>query len=74
MRAEPQVLSRDTLKFWATDGEATYEVIGFGMAHSKDSLTEAVAFDLVYTPRIDSWQGEDSVILEARDIFFRPRH
>ena len=71
IRGEPQVLSRDTLKFWVTDGHITYEAIGFGMASFKDSLTKADSFDLVYTPRIDDWHGRGSVLLEGKDIFFR---
>jgi single-stranded-DNA-specific exonuclease len=71
IKGEPQVLSRDTLKFWVTDGHITYEAIGFGMASFKDSLTKADSFDLVYTPRIDDWHGRGSVLLEGKDIFFR---
>ena len=71
IRGEPQVLSRDTLKFWITDGHITSEAIGFGMASFKDSLTKADSFDLVYTPRIDDWHGRGSVLLEGKDIFFR---
>lgn len=71
IRGEPQVLSRDTLKFWVTDGHITSEAIGFGMASFKDSLTKADSFDLVYTPRIDDWHGRESVLLEGKDIFFR---
>ncbi len=71
VRGEPQVLSRDTLKFWVTDGNITSQAIGFGMASFKDSITCADSFDFVYTPRIDNWQGEGSVLLEGKDIFFR---
>ena len=71
LRGDPQVLSRDTLKFWISDGAAVYQAIGFGMGSFRDSLTAADCFDLVYSPRIDSWNGQTSVILEARDIFFR---
>ena len=71
VRGEPQVLSRDTLKFWVTDGRITSAAIGFGMASFKDSITCADSFDLVYTPRIDDWQGRESVLLEGKDIFFR---
>ena len=71
VRGEPQVLSRDTLKFWVTDGRITSAAIGFGMASFKDSITCADSFDLVYTPRIDDWQGRESVLLESKDIFFR---
>jgi len=70
-KSEPQVLSRETLKFWVTDGMATYQAIGFGMGPLKDSLLEAESFDLVYTARIDSWAGETSVLLEIKDIFFK---
>ncbi|MFH1269882.1 MAG: single-stranded-DNA-specific exonuclease RecJ [Candidatus Omnitrophota bacterium] len=71
VKGEPQVLSRDTLKFWVTDGYTTFEAIGFGMASFKDSLMNANSFDLVYTPRIDDWQGRGSVLLEGKDIFFK---
>jgi len=71
LRGEPQILSRDTLKFWASDGNITYQTIGFGMGNFKESLKNADYFDLVYSPRIDNWRGEATVLLEARDIFFR---
>ena len=71
LRNQPQVLSRFTLKFWVSDGHNTYEAIGFGMSNLKDSLMSADCFDLVYTPQIDSWRGEEGIILEIKDIFFR---
>lgn len=71
LKGEPQILSRETLKFWVSDGDITYQAIGFGMSNFKESLKSADSFDLVYIPRIDSWQGETAVLLEARDIFFR---
>jgi hypothetical protein len=71
LRSQPQTLSRDTLKFWATNGASTHQVIGFGMASLRESLTSAKSFDMVFTPRIDNWQGDSSVILEAKDIFFK---
>jgi len=71
VRGEPQVLGRETLKFWVTDGHITSQAIGFGMASFKDSLTNADSFDLVYTPKIDDWRGAGSVLLESKDIFFR---
>jgi len=71
LKGEPQVLSRDTLKFWVTDGVITYPVIGFGMASFKQSLLSAVSLDLVYLLKIDTWQGDESIILEAKDIFFK---
>ena len=70
-KGEPQTLSRETLKFWVSDGNITYQAIGFGMSHLKMSLVNADCFDLVYTPRIDDWEGNTTVLLEIRDIFFK---
>ncbi len=71
LKGEPQVLSKYTLKFWVTDGKITYQAIGFGMSGFKDALLAAESFDLVYSPEIDNWQGDEKIILEIRDIFFR---
>ena len=71
LKGQVQSLSRETLKFWATDGAVTCQVIGFGMSSLLNSLTQAESFDLIYTPRIDSWRQEESMILDAKDIFFK---
>jgi single-stranded-DNA-specific exonuclease len=71
LKGQVQSLSRETLKFWATDGLITCQVIAFGMASLLNSLTQAGSFDLVYTPKIDSWRQNESLILEAKDIFFK---
>jgi single-stranded-DNA-specific exonuclease len=70
LKGAPQELGRETLKFWATDGVSTQEVIGFGMRPLRASLMQAARFDLVYRPVRDAWRGEESTILEAKDIFF----
>lgn len=66
----PQLLGKDTIKFWVSDGQFTYQSIGFGKGSLLDSLNNADFFDLAYNPRMDSWQGQTSVILEVKDIFF----
>lgn len=71
LKTQPQVLSRDTLKFWVTDGKVTCQVIAFGMASLKDSLLNAEYLDLVYSLAIDNWQQRNTLILEAKDLFFR---
>lgn len=71
LKGQPQLLSRNTLKFFVTDGALTYPAIGFGLSDFKDSLVNADILDLVYLVRIDRWQGGDSIILEVEDIFFR---
>lgn len=71
LKSVPQVLSRNTLKLWVTDGEATYPAIGFGMSGLNSSFTSADSFDLVYNLKRDDWQGMDTVILEIQDVFFK---
>jgi len=72
LKAQPQLLGRDTLKFWVTDQDITYQAIGFGMGSFRDSLVNAKYFDLVYTPEIDTWGGgKGTLLLEIKDIFFR---
>jgi single-stranded-DNA-specific exonuclease len=70
LKGEPQVLSRDTIKFWVTDGLMTHQAIGFRMGGLKESLVQADSFGLVYSLKLDSWNGEESVILEVKDIIF----
>lgn len=71
LKGTPLSLARDTLKFWVSDGDVTYQAIGFGMSSLQESLSSAASFDLVYTPRMDSWDGKESVILEIKDIFLK---
>ena len=71
LKGEPKDLARETIKFWVTDGESTHQVIGFGMSSLKTNLKEADTLDLVYNARMDNWTDEPSVILEAKDIFFK---
>ncbi|MFH0913205.1 MAG: single-stranded-DNA-specific exonuclease RecJ [Candidatus Omnitrophota bacterium] len=71
LKGQPQVLGRETIKFWVSDGRITTEAIGFGMASFMESFVEAESFDLVYRPKLDTWQGEGTVLLEVEDVFFR---
>ena len=71
LKGIPKSLARETLKFYATDGVSTREVIGFGLSSLKDNLLKARSFDLIFTARMDDWQGNSYVILEAKDIFFK---
>lgn len=70
LKGAPMVLGRNTLKFWVSDGKVTHQVVGFGLGYLKESLIVADSVDLVYTPRIDDWQGEGNICLELKDIIF----
>lgn len=70
LTGQPQSLARQTLKFRVSDGKVTFQVIGFGMERFRSALMEAKSLDIVYTPRMDNWLEDSSMILEAKDIFF----
>lgn len=71
LRGEPLTLARETLKFRVTDGQYSYQAIAFGMSSFKDSLMKCEHFDIIYTPRIDDWSGEENLLLEVKDIILR---
>ncbi|HOW42198.1 MAG TPA: single-stranded-DNA-specific exonuclease RecJ [Candidatus Omnitrophota bacterium] len=71
LKGQPRILTRETLKFWVTDGKQTAQAIAFGMADMYESLLAANSFDLVVHPKIDSWQEMESVILEVEEIFLK---
>ena len=66
-----RVLKGEHIKFQVTDGNKSFEAIGFGLA--KDSDIELVlrnhpAFDMAYTVSINSWQGSNTIQLKIEDI------
>lgn len=69
LKGAPQLLGKDTIKFWASDGKVTLLAIGFGKGALRESLVNADYFDLAYVLRCDFWQGKTSVILEVKDLF-----
>ena len=71
LKGQPQVLGRNTLKFWVTDGNVTHQAIGFGLSGLRDSLINVGYFDLVYSLELDNWQEEENVLLEVKEIIFR---
>ncbi len=71
LKGEPQSMGRNTIKFWASDGNSSVQVIGFGMNGLRSNLIEAKSLDIVYTLRMDNWLDNSSIILEAKEIFFK---
>lgn len=71
LKSRPQLLGRDTIKFWLTDTNTAFQAIGFSKGRFMDSLVNADCFDLVYTICRDTWQGRTNTLLEIKDIIFR---
>jgi single-stranded-DNA-specific exonuclease len=73
LKGQPRLFNKNTMKFWVTDNDRTYSAIGFGMGQLKEELLNAVSFDLVYSPMIDNWQGQESMVLDIKEVFFKTR-
>ena len=71
LKGSPRLYSRDTLKFWVTDGKLTYSAIGFGMGGLLESLVNSGGLDLVYRLKIDSWNGSETLLLEVEEMFLK---
>ena len=68
LKAEPKILNYNTLKIWVTDGELTYEAIGFKKALDYKLDSASSVFDLAFTPSINVWQGQESIQLQLKDL------
>jgi single-stranded-DNA-specific exonuclease len=68
LKGKPRILGRNTLKFWVSDGEYVYPAIGFGMEDMIDIVNNTERFDLAYSLSIDSWQDNNQIQLELKDI------
>ena len=68
LKAKPKILNYNTLKIWVTDGELTYEAVGFKKALDYKLDSASSIFDLAFTPSINNWQGQESIQLQLKDL------
>ncbi len=68
VKSRPQVLGKETLKFWVTDGRATFSAVGFGLARFQDLVQYGEKIDLAYQVGIDDWNKAPTVQLKLKDI------
>ena len=68
VKSRPQMMGKDTIKFWVTDGRATFSAVGFGMASDNVDLRIGQAIDLAYALGIDDWNKPAQVQLMIKDI------
>ena len=70
IKSNATILARDTIKFWVTDGERTYEAIGFGLKDFAPYIVPSKKIDLAYNLSLDNWQDINSILLEVKDLKF----
>ncbi len=68
VRSKPALMGRNTIKFWASDGEWTYEAIGFGLSEAAGLVAPGRFVDLAYCLSRDEWDPHQRVLLEVKDI------
>ncbi|MFC1807730.1 single-stranded-DNA-specific exonuclease RecJ [Candidatus Omnitrophota bacterium] len=72
IKTAPEVLRRDTVKMWITDGKVTAQALGYNMADSlpSDPLNQRV--DIAYSANLDIYKGITSIKLQLKDLRISP--
>lgn len=68
VQSKPEVLGRDTLKFWVSDGRSVYPAVGFRMGNYFDLVNSARSLDIAYRLSLDTWNGNNQLQLEIEDL------
>jgi single-stranded-DNA-specific exonuclease len=68
VKSKPLLVGKNSLKFWVTDGEGTFEAIGFGMSDFFDLVNQADRIDMAYGLGRDSWNPHNPIQIEIKDI------
>lgn len=68
VKSKPVLMGRNSMKFWVTDGELTYEAVGFGMGDFFDVVAGGGRLDLAYALGRDDWETHNPVKLEIKDV------
>jgi single-stranded-DNA-specific exonuclease len=71
VKGQSRVMGRQALKFWVTDGSCTLPAIAFGMGPLKGSLDSSRELEIAFRPKIDRWQGRESLVLEIKEVFLK---
>jgi len=71
----PRIVGKDHLKLYVDCAGMNIDVIGFGMAQKCTELTtsDCKKIDIVYTPTINKFRGEERLQLELYDVKVRTR-
>ena len=70
LRSKPKIVNSNTLKLWVTDGELTYEAVGFKRALDFKLDFTTNRFSLAFTPSANEWQGQEVIQLQLKDLRF----
>ncbi len=68
VKTKPVLAGKNSIKFWVSDGEWTFEAIGFGLADFMELVSNAPRIDMAYCLGWDEWNPHNSLQLEIKDI------
>lgn len=68
IKSRPQVLGRNTLKMWLTDGQVSVSAVGFGMGDLAAEMAVGDQVDVAYHLSIDDWNKAPTVQLTLKDV------
>jgi single-stranded-DNA-specific exonuclease len=68
VKTKPVLAGRNSLKFWVSDGEFTFEAIGFGMGDFFGLVNNSNRIDMAYCLGWDEWNSHNTIQLEIKDI------
>ncbi len=64
----PQLLGKNTLKFWIAENGATISAVGFGMGELKKKIKKGQIIDIAYQIGIDDWNKAPTPQIILKDI------
>ncbi len=64
----PQIIGKDTIKMWVTDGRCVCEAIGYRMADNIGSDLLDNDIELAYTCSLNKYRGVKSIKLQLKDM------
>ncbi|MBM3254499.1 MAG: single-stranded-DNA-specific exonuclease RecJ, partial [Candidatus Omnitrophica bacterium] len=68
LKTDIQYFGKDNVRMWISDGNLTYEAVGFGLSTAIPSVVKNDNVDIVYSPSINNFRNEDSVQLVIKDL------
>lgn len=68
VKSNAQILGKETLKFWVTDGVTSISAVGFGMSKFSSLIVLGSKVDLAYHISIDDWNKAPTPQLQLKDI------
>ncbi len=63
----PEKVSATSVSWWVTNGAMTFEAVWRSRGQAID-FPETQPYTMIYSPKLKSWDGIDSLILEVKDI------